>query len=91
MAEQWAHKVMPGESEVVLLPVEATRLYLDLRPFMNVAPLAVRYVLDNEAAAAAAAAQPKYPSLLMLLPPRPPPLLLLLPQQHYRRKDDTGR
>ena len=33
----------PGESEVVLLPVEATRLYLDLSPFMNIAPLAVRY------------------------------------------------
>ena len=27
----------------MLLPVEATRLYLDLRPFMNLAPLAVRY------------------------------------------------
>ena len=42
-AEHWARKVQPGENEVVLLPVEATRLYLDLRPFMNVAPLAVRY------------------------------------------------
>lgn len=42
-AENWARKVRPGENEVVLLPVEATRLYLDLRPFMNVAPLAVRY------------------------------------------------
>ena len=41
-AEQWGHKVRPGESEVVLLPVEATKLYLDLRPFMNIAPLAVR-------------------------------------------------
>lgn len=40
--EQWAHEVKPSEHEVVLLPVEATRLYLDLRPFMNVAPLAVR-------------------------------------------------
>ena len=42
-AENWARTVRPGENEVVLLPVEATRLYLDLRPFMNVAPLAVRY------------------------------------------------
>ncbi|DBA87389.1 TPA: hypothetical protein ACH3X1_004432 [Trebouxia sp. C0004] len=41
-AENWARKARPGENEVVLLPVEATRLYLDLRPFMNVAPLAVR-------------------------------------------------
>ena len=32
--------------------MEATRLYLDLRPFMNIAPLAVRYLaqLDNAAA-----------------------------------------
>ncbi len=43
-AELWARKVRPGDNEVVLLPVEATRLYLDLRPFMNVAPLAVRSV-----------------------------------------------
>ena len=47
---------MPGESEVVLLPVEATRLYLDLRPFMNIAPLAVRYLLDSSDTAVAAAA-----------------------------------
>ena len=44
-AENWARTVRPGENEVVLLPVEATRLYLDLRPFMNVAPLAVRYTV----------------------------------------------
>jgi len=45
-AENWARKVRPGEKEVVLLPVEAARLYLDLRPFMNVAPLAVRYTVS---------------------------------------------
>lgn len=52
-ANQWAHKVSPDESEVVLLPVEATRLYLDLRPFMNIAPLAVRYLPLLGTAAAA--------------------------------------
>lgn len=49
--QEWAHQVSPGESEVVMLPVEATRLYLDLRPFMNIAPLAVRYPPYSAAAA----------------------------------------
>lgn len=41
-AEEWSHQIKHEEHEVVLLPVEATKLFLDFRPYMNSAPLAVR-------------------------------------------------
>ena len=55
-AEAWSHAIQHGEHEVVLLPVEATKLYLDFRPFMNIAPLAVRS--GNTAAVLTATASP---------------------------------